>query len=157
MFFLIALLFTGQLSGKVVSVNDGNTIRILADNGSWKKEIEVVLSEIDAPELKQPYGSRSKQALSARIFGKEVIVKEQGKDSLGRSKGTIFLREENINAWMVKDGWAWHYKQYSESKELASLENAARQRQIGLWADTEPVPPWEWRKQIAAKRKSSAR
>jgi len=46
---------------------------------------------------------------------------------------------------MVREGWAWHYKRYSKSKELAEAEKKARKAKAGLWADPNPVPPWEWR------------
>jgi micrococcal nuclease len=48
-----------------------------------------------------------------------------------------------INLEMVKEGWAWHYKAYSDNKQLAEV--AARKIRRGLWADPSPVPPWEYR------------
>jgi len=41
---------------------------------------------------------------------------------------------------------AWHYKQYSKDRELASAEVVARKERLSLWADKSPVAPWEWRK-----------
>ena len=48
---------------------------------------------------------------------------------------------------------AWHYKQYSKSKELAEAEDLARKEKKGLWVDKEPVPPWEFRKTEREKSK----
>jgi endonuclease YncB( thermonuclease family) len=47
---------------------------------------------------------------------------------------------------MIKQGMAWHYKQYSKDQELASAEVKAREKRIGLWSDKAPIAPWEWRK-----------
>ena len=51
---------------------------------------------------------------------------------------------------------AWHYTRYSKDARLAAAEREARAAGRGLWADREPVPPWEWRaserERKAAKR-----
>ena len=60
--------------------------------------------------------------------------------------GDVYLGDRHINLEMVQDGLAWHYKQYSKSKELAEAEDEARKEKKGLWADKEPMPPWEFRK-----------
>ena len=46
---------------------------------------------------------------------------------------------------MVADGMAWHYARFDKSPALAGAERQARASHRGLWADTAPVPPWEWR------------
>jgi endonuclease YncB( thermonuclease family) len=65
--------------------------------------------------------------------------------------GEVKLGNRDINLEMVQDGMAWHYVQYSKSKELAAAEEAARKAKKGLWVDKEPVPPWEFRKQEREK------
>lgn len=37
-------------------------------------------------------------------------------------------------------------KQHNKDKGLASLEVEARQKKVGLWAQKNPVAPWEYRK-----------
>ena len=64
------------LSGKVVSIHDGDTITIL----QGKQQIKVRLFGIDAPELEQPYGKKSKQFLANLIAGEVVEVEPKGKD-----------------------------------------------------------------------------
>ena len=51
----------------------------------------------------------------------------------------------DVNAQMIEDGWAWHYKKYNDERRLASLEEEARAEKRGLWADSNPLPPWEFR------------
>jgi len=51
-----------------------------------------------------------------------------------------------INEELVQAGLAWWYRRYSPNDErLAQLEADAKAAKRGLWADAEPVPPWEWR------------
>ncbi len=71
---------------------------------------------------------------------------DHGKDRYGRTLGDIYLGERWINLEMVSEGYAWHYKAYSKDKKLAAAEVVARKGKKGLWADSDPVPPWEYRK-----------
>ena len=73
-----------DLTGKVVGITDGDTFTLLTAD---KKQVKVRLAEIDAPESGQPYGDKSKQALSGLIFGKEVRVVVQTTDRYGRTVG----------------------------------------------------------------------
>ena len=75
------------------------------------------------------------------------------KDRYGRIIGEVMIGSRHINLEMVQDGMAWHYKQYSKSKELAEAEDLARKEKKGLWVDKEPVPPWEFRKTEREKSK----
>ena len=135
--FAPLLLFA--LSGKVVSVHDGDTITILAE----KEQVKIRLFGIDAPELKQPYGKKSKQFLSNLIAGQIVEVKENGNDRYGRTIGTISLNGEDINAQMVENGYAWAYRRFS--KKYAPQESEAKFEKRGLWRD-DPIPPWVFRR-----------
>lgn len=148
----IALMFAGltfasppqvleELTGKVIGVTDGDTITVLVN----KESIKVRLEGIDAPEAKQSFGNKSKQALSEIVFGKNVIVKKTGEDRYGRTLGVIMVSNVDANAKMIEDGWAWHYKNYNDEERLAKLEEKARAAKRGLWADPNPLAPWEYR------------
>jgi hypothetical protein len=128
------------LSGKVVSIHDGDTITVL----QGKQQVKVRLFGIDAPELKQPYGKKSKQFLANLIAGQIVEVDENGKDRYKRTIGTIYLDGTDINAQMVANGYAWAYRKFS--KKYTAQESKAKKQDLGLWRDKEPIPPWEWRK-----------
>jgi endonuclease YncB( thermonuclease family) len=148
----IFALAAGSLTGKVVSVHDGDTVTILdAENVKYK----VRLSGIDAPELGQDFGKRSKQTLVDKIADKMVMVETHGKDRYGRTLGTIFIGERNVNLEMVAEGMAWWYKRYApKDSALEKAESAARADTLGLWAG-KPVEPWEWRKQEKGRRRSA--
>ena len=110
------------------------------------------LSGIDAPELGQDFGKRSKQALADKVADKQVTVETHGKDRYGRTLGTIYVGERNINLEMVAEGMAWWHKRYApKDAALEKAESAARAGKLGLWAG-KPIEPWEWRKQEKERR-----
>lgn len=134
-----------DLSGVVVSVLDGDTVDVLVD----RKPVRVRLAEIDAPERAQAFGTRSRQALAAKVFQQPVTVRTNGLDRHGRTIGTILVDGHSINRMMVEQGMAWAYRQYLVDRSLLGVEAAARSARVGLWVDPNPTAPWEWR---AAKR-----
>jgi endonuclease YncB( thermonuclease family) len=136
------------LTGRVVGVTDGDTIKLLVDGRS---EYKVRLGEIDAPESGQPFGQKSKRMLSDLVFNRTVSVRVTDVDRYGRSVGVIRAGRVNINAEMVKRGGAWAYRRYLSDQRYLLWEREAQQARRGLWnlqAD-QIMAPWEWR---AARR-----
>jgi len=133
-------------SYKVVGVKDGDTYVLLKD----KKTITIRLGDIDCPEIRkgQPYGKAAKQFASDLCFGKNVRLLTENKSAgWGRIVGWIYVNDTIcVNKELVKAGLAWQYDRYSENTEYAILEKEAQKGKIGLWADLNPIPPWEWRK-----------
>lgn len=137
-----------EFRGKVVSVADGDTITVLDGD---KVQHKIRLQGIDAPEKNQAFGSKSKELLTDKIAGHEVLVEWKEKDRYGRILGEVMLGRRHINLEMVQEGMAWHYVQYSKSKELDRAEQGARHARRGLWIDKDPIPPWAFRKAAKAK------
>jgi endonuclease YncB( thermonuclease family) len=137
-------------TGKVTGIKDGDTFEVLFDGQPEK----VRLAEIDCPEKSQAFGKNAKQYASNLCFGKTVTVISTGKrDRYQRVVGTIVTADSvNVNQELVKAGFAWHYKQYSKSKELSQMEDKAREAHLGLWADEHPQAPWEWRREKRLKQ-----
>lgn len=137
--------FADTLYGQVISVTDGDTITILTPA---KSQIKVRLTEIDAPEKNQPYGQRSKQALSSIVFNKQVDIQSQGKDRYSRVLGRVFIEGQDVNLYMAQNGHAWAYTKYLTDPNIKKAEQSAQKRLIGLWAlqRDQIVPPWEWRR-----------
>lgn len=108
-----------------------------------KEQIKVRLSEVDAPESAQAYGTRSKQALSDLIFGKEVVVLQDDKDRYGRLVGQVHVDGLHVNHKMVQEGMAWVYRQYLKDQSLLQEEQKAREAKKGLWSIpvTDQIPP----------------
>ena len=142
LFALCTTAFAGELiTCKVVRVIDGDTVSVNLTNGTAK----IRLYGIDAPESKQEYGKQSTKRLNELIGNQLIKVYVVNKDRYGRLVGKIFFEGEYINAIMVKEGAAWHYKQYSKDIELAVAEQWARQEQEGLWKQEKPTAPWDYR------------
>jgi endonuclease YncB( thermonuclease family) len=132
-----------SFSGKVVGVADGDTLTVLTAS---KKQHKIRLAEIDAPEKHQPFGSKSKQSLSDLCFGKEAEVTPFVKDRYKRIVAPVKCAGVDANAEQVNRGMAWVYRRYAKDHDLYVLEHGAKAGKRGLWADSSPTPPWQWRK-----------
>ena len=133
----------GEFSGKVVRVIEGDTLEVM-----YKGVAERVrLNGIDCPERGQAYGNHAKKFTSQRVFGKQVTVKTYGLDQGRRTKGEVILPGGmSLNHELVKAGLAWwNRKSAPHDETLKRLEEEARDKKRGLWADPAPVPPWCYR------------
>lgn len=130
-----------EFSGKVIGVTDGDTIKVLVN----KEMVIVRLEGIDAPEARQSYGRKATEALAEIVAGKTVTVKKTGMDKYGRTLGVVIEGDMDANAKLVEDGWAWHFKKYNDEERFAKLEDAARKAKNGLWAEPNPLAPWDYR------------
>ena len=115
----------------------------VVDGDSIAKNIR--LYGIDAPEFDQKYGKSAKKFLNGLVKNKKVVCFKHSRDRYSRIVAECFADGENINAAMVKNGYAWAYRQYSD--DFVELEKQARKDKLGLWKDDNPTPPWEYRKQ----------
>lgn len=143
---LLALTGTAQaktISGRVVSIADGDTLTILA---AGNKQERIRLAEIDAPESRQPFGQRSKQALVRMCGGKQAVAHVTDTDRYGRNIGRVVCDGVDTTVEQVKLGMAWVYDGYVKDRSLYQLQDKARKSKTGLWADPHAVKPWEWRK-----------
>lgn len=129
------------LAGRVVKVADGDTITVL-DASLTQHRIR--LYGIDAPEKKQPFGTVCRGVLASLVAGQQVQVDVRDQDRYGRSIGIVTVGKTDANEKMVDQGCAWAYRKYSTA--YLPEEAEARRRGVGLWADKEPTPPWEYRK-----------
>lgn len=148
------------LTGTVVGVADGDTITVLDGDHQQHK---IRLSGIDAPEKKQPFGQRSKQSMSAFVFGKQVDVQWAKRDRYRRIIGKVMVADSNcrlsqcpktLDAGLaqITVGLAWWYQEYAKDQSTEDAhryefaEQEARAKHVGLWTDGQPIPPWDWRK-----------
>ena len=131
-----------DFTGKVVAVADGDSITVLRD----LEQVKVRLVDIDAPERAQPFGTRSRRALSALVHGQEVLVVERGIDRYQRILGRVYRGDLDVIAEQIRQGMAWVFRRYTKDASLYAIEAEAREQKRGLWRDANPVPPWEWRK-----------
>jgi micrococcal nuclease len=143
----------GVRTAKVIYVVDGDTVIV---GSSWRKET-LRLGAIDCPEGDQPWGDTAKYGLIKLIGGCEVRLQEHATDRYGRTVATVHVWDHrkkqwiNVNERMVILGHAWVLRGYLQHltqerrDELFRLEKWARTKNIGLWKDANPIPPWKWR------------
>jgi micrococcal nuclease len=136
------------LLGKVTRVNDGDSIEVQLDAGPAR----VRFSAIDTPEYDQPYGAQSSAALKAMLPpGSDVELEVVTQDQFRRVVATVWLRVDgnriNVNEAMLREGHAWAYRRYMKDPKFCDIEQEARSKRLGLWA--QPVDDWvyppEWR------------
>lgn len=137
------------ITGRVVAVADGDTITVLDHTNTQHK---IRLAGIDAPEKKQAFGNASKKSLSDLVYGKQVDVDWQKQDRYGRTVGKVIISGLDANLEQIKRGMAWFYKKYQNElvmdDRLSYLRahETAQSGRVGLWADKEPMTPWDFRK-----------
>ena len=141
--FLPMSVAVADITGKP-RVVDGDTLHI--------NQTKIRLHGIDAPEMKQTCrtskgkeqlcGQLAKQALQRLIQGQDITCKGDERDRYGRLIAVCYTGPYDLNAKMVRQGWALAYRRYS--MDYVDDENAAKVARKGLWRG-EFVPPWEWR------------
>jgi micrococcal nuclease len=147
--FVFLLLGAGQAwgwEGIVTKVLDGDSLQVRREG----RMVEVRLYGIDTPEYRQAYSTKARQFSRKLFSSRTVAVEEKDVDRYGRIVALVTCQGLLVNRELVRAGLAWHYPKYCRSQplcsELAVLEQGARTARIGLWADPEPVAPWEWKR-----------
>ena len=149
---------TADITGKVVAVIDGDTIKILDDS---RVQHKIRLTGIDAPEKAQPFGNASRKHLASIVAGRVVRIETLKNDRYGRVLGKVWVQPGdcpdcgktlNANHAQILAGMAWWYQDYAKDQSAQdrgryeSAVNEARKRKLGLWSEPDPVPPWAWRR-----------
>ncbi len=129
--------------GLVVAIADGDTLTVLNQDS---QQVKVRLAEIDAPERRQPFGTRSRQSLGELCHEKRAEVRVVDVDRYKRVVGRVSCEGVDANAAQVRRGLAWVYDRYAKDENLYRLQDEARSAGRGLWSDRDPVAPWEWRR-----------
>ena len=146
-FFIVIPVYSNasghSLSG-IAKVIDGDTLKISGTR--------IRLFGIDSPEKGQicrksdgeyNCGKQATAALSEKIFGSKIYCFKKDIDRYGRIVGICKLNEIDLNAWMVRAGWALAYRRYTN--KYTDEENLARNAKVGIWQG-QFEKPWEWRR-----------
>ena len=156
LFFSPAL--AAQLECRVIGVADGDTLTCLTAERTQER---IRLRGIDAPERKQPFGTRSQQSLADLVHGKPVTVHWDKRDRWGRIIGAVWVEPADCPGCgytldagraQLAAGMAWWFERYAkdqprEERHAYKFEqDEARARSAGLWRDPQPVAPWDWRR-----------
>lgn len=132
-----------SLDAVVVGVTDGDTVNVRLDSGMTR----VRLHAIDTPERGQAYGQAARGALARLVFGKAVQVEPIEHDQYDRLVARLWIGDMDVNAEMIRLGYAWTYRRQAQDPAYCAYEKTARDLQRGLWAapPDQRVAPWEWR------------
>lgn len=133
----------GLLEGKVVRIVDGDSLWL--EPAAAAAPVELRLEGIDAPEICQAWGPEAKKALAELVQGKDVSVKTVGRDTYGRTLGTLYLGEQNINKLMVQEGHAWSTRYKYDRGPYVADERMARALSRGFNREGGAVMPRDFR------------
>jgi endonuclease YncB( thermonuclease family) len=144
---LVPLWQVGALGTTILSVGDGDTIRVRQAG----KALTVRLACIDAPETAQtPYGQQARRYLLQRLaIGREVTLNVKTTDRYGRSVAEV-ISDININLALVEDGQAFAYRQYlggCDARAYLEAEDRASRSRLGVWQVPGGINrPWDFRR-----------
>lgn len=143
-----------SMDGRVVGITDGDSVTVLDFD---RVQHNIRLAGIDAPEIGQNFGNRSKESLSELVYDQIVLVETEKKDRYGRDIGKLLVQGVDAGLAQVQRGLAWHYKAYASEQSANDrklydfAESEARASRLGLWVAPDPVPPWKFRRKKRAK------
>jgi endonuclease YncB( thermonuclease family) len=150
-----ALAHAHEIDGRVVAVQDGDTVTIL-DAAQVQRRIRI--AGIDAPEKGQAFGEAAKQSLARLVHGRRVEARCPKRDRYGREVCSVYLGARDVGLEQVRSGYAWWYREYAREQtpdDRASYEAAesdARQARRGLWHDPAPQAPATFRREQGRAR-----
>ena len=137
-------LFSNNLFASHVTVIDGDTIRL--------GDVKIRFSGIDAPEINQTCvasegkvacGKISRDLLIEKVTNNKISCTDEGKDFYGRVLGECFVNGESLSAYLVREGFAFAYRKYSN--KYIEDEEYAKFNKLGMWS-MEFQYPWDYRK-----------
>ena len=138
-----------RLTVKITGIKDGDTAEGLY-NGEFPLQLR--LGHVDAPEKRggQAYWQQSKQKLSDLCFGQTVRIASKGKGQYDMGGRMIVVitneQQQNVNLEMVRSGYAWHFKKYSDDRRYDDAEKYAKGKKLGIWRADSQIKPEDFRK-----------
>ena len=145
-FILAAPAISAEITGSV-RVIDGDTLELAGNR--------IRLWGIDAPETRQTCEGRQGQTYECGRDSKAVMIEltrdrvvtcePRDEDRYGRTVAVCRTEAGDINAAIVRRGWAVDWPRYSQGAYSREQE-AARQDGLGIWAGRFQMP-WDWRRE----------
>lgn len=148
LFISILVLMSGialhgaKIKGKVIFVEDGDTIKIALRG----KSLDVRFAGADCPEKGQAYYEEAKEFTRKKILGKLVNLEIISYPSDTSFVARVRLEEFDMSMELIKNGLAWYDSKTHEDKKLAKAHKKAKKSKTGLWSKPTPAAPWVYRK-----------
>ncbi len=137
--------------GKIAKIHDGDTLHVIDEDGAKHK---IRMAYIDAPEINQAYGTRSRDNLIDAADGKKMKVRVFETDRYQREVAQVSVGTTDLNLMQLRDGAAWHYDSYAKKQQsktaytdYAAAQKQAKQKRKGLWSGKNPQAPWDFRRE----------
>ena len=143
------LIHAERLPGRVVSVVDGDTLSLLAEG----RQYAIRIAGIDAPERHQAWNEQSKLNLSRLSLNQTAVADCPRIDPHRTMVCKLTVKAVDMGLEQVKDGMAWWAKDLARDlspEDQSACQSAQLMAQLmrrGLWRETNPIPPWAFRKQ----------
>jgi endonuclease YncB( thermonuclease family) len=150
--WIILICFCGIASGQAAGTLQAKVSRVTDGDSLWLEPltagapVELRLEGIDAPEICQAWGPQAKQALAELVLGQQVSVKTVGRDTHGRTLGTVYLGTQNINKTLVQEGHAWSSRYKFDRGPYVADERMAKALSRGLNREGGAVMPRDFRR-----------
>jgi len=145
-------LAANEITATVVTIVDGNTIEIESQENGRQK---IVLLGVDSPELDQDFGREARQFLQKMLLKKSVKVEFKGKDRRGNHLAIVMIDDDDIRVSLLKQGLAWTAEKDPDA-DLEPYRVWAERKGKGLWSDSDPTPPWIYRRQQSMTQPKSS-
>jgi len=127
----------------VTGIVDGDTLKVRC---GAEPQATIRIWGIDAPEKRQAFGERSRQALAELCAERTARVTPDTTDRYGRTVARVECAGVDVSLHMVDNGLAWTFTRYTKDADLLRAQQKARADRLGLWAADAPTAPWEWRR-----------
>lgn len=127
-------------TGWVSWVMDGDSVLVV--RAGHAEPVKLRVDGIDAPEICQPGGTASRDAMVALALRQSVQVEIKAEDVYGRQVGRLSSNGVDLGAQMVRTGMAWAYRFRTGRGPYASLQREAQKQKMGLFAQPQaPMSP----------------
>lgn len=139
------------LNGYAAGIIDGNNLTLV---DSQRRQHQIRIVGIYAPERVQPFGAASHGNLAKLAFNKPVSAECQPRNRHGELRCKVFVDGQDLGLRQITDGMAWWFKEYAREQSAEDIaayrqaETMAKMRRTGLWSETNPTPPWDWQKLV---------
>jgi endonuclease YncB( thermonuclease family) len=131
--------------GRVIAVTDGDTLKVLVGE---QKLLRIRLAFCQAPEKKQAFGARAKQAVSELVLGKDIELRTHAIEQYELTVAQVLADGKDVGTEMLRQGLAWVDDRdiTDASSEIQDTyrksQEEAKADQRGLWSDPDSIPPW---------------
>jgi endonuclease YncB( thermonuclease family) len=142
-----------EFSGKVAQVVKGDVLVVTHGD----KTEAVRLAGVDSPELAQHFGPEAKKFTESLALNKEVTVSPVATDGLKRTIALVKLTDgTDLNSRILDEGMGWFYEKHpTGDAPLSTVAAKAIKAKKGLWSDTAPLAPWDFRGDARKERETA--